>query len=121
MTDTILANATLVLPTETLRGQVRLSGGQIAGIADGAGVPQGAIDCEGDLVMPGLVELHTDNLERHIQPRPRVDWPHGAGVSSPADLFVTWHGNTVELTDAAGKPLGTGAARVDLPRRQGRA
>lgn len=80
MTDTILANATLVLPTETLRGQVRLSGGRIAEIAEGAGVPRGAIDCEGDLVMPGLVELHTDNLERHIQPRPRVDWPHQAAI-----------------------------------------
>ena len=30
--------------------------------------------------MPGLIELHTDNLERHIQPRPRVDWPHGAAI-----------------------------------------
>ena len=80
MTDTILANATLVMPTETLRGQVRLSGGRIAEIAEGAGVPAGAIDCEGDLVMPGLIELHTDNLERHIQPRPRVDWPHGAAI-----------------------------------------
>ncbi|SDK47000.1 alpha-D-ribose 1-methylphosphonate 5-triphosphate diphosphatase [Paracoccus chinensis] len=80
MTDTILANATLVLPTETLRGRVRLSGGRIAEIAEGAGVPQGAIDCEGDLVMPGLVELHTDNLERHIQPRPKVDWPHQAAI-----------------------------------------
>ena len=80
MTDTILANATLVMPTETLRGQVRLSGGRIAEIAEGTGVPQGAIDCGGDLVMPGLIELHTDNLERHIQPRPRVDWPHGAAI-----------------------------------------
>ena len=34
MTDTILANATLVMPTETLRGQVRLSGGRIAEIAE---------------------------------------------------------------------------------------
>ncbi|MEM1234237.1 MAG: alpha-D-ribose 1-methylphosphonate 5-triphosphate diphosphatase, partial [Pseudomonadota bacterium] len=34
------------------------------------------IDCGRDLVVPGLVELHTDNLERHIEPRPGVDWPH---------------------------------------------
>lgn len=80
MTDTILANATLVLPAETLRGQVRLSGGRIAGIAEGRHVPAGALDCDGDMVMPGLIELHTDNLERHIQPRPRVDWPHGAAI-----------------------------------------
>ena len=30
--------------------------------------------------MPGLIELHTDNLERHIEPRPKVDWPHAAAI-----------------------------------------
>ena len=79
-TETILANATLVLPRETLRGQVRLSDGRISDIAEGTGVPPGAVDCAGDLVMPGLIELHTDNLERHIEPRPKVDWPHAAAI-----------------------------------------
>jgi alpha-D-ribose 1-methylphosphonate 5-triphosphate diphosphatase len=78
--DTILANATLVLPGETLRGQLRIVGGRVADIAEGAQVPQGAEDCGGDLVMPGLIELHTDNLERHIEPRPKVDWPHAAAI-----------------------------------------
>ncbi len=78
--DTILADATLVLPTETLRGSLRLSGGRIAAIEPGGGVPPGAVDCGGDLVMPGLIELHTDNLERHIEPRPRVDWPHASAI-----------------------------------------
>ena len=80
MTETILANATLVLPTETLRGQLRLKDGRIAEIAEGSAVPKGAEDCGGDLVMPGLIELHTDNLERHIEPRPKVDWPHAAAI-----------------------------------------
>ncbi|WP_137111381.1 alpha-D-ribose 1-methylphosphonate 5-triphosphate diphosphatase [Rhodobacter sp. SY28-1] len=79
-TETILANATLVLPTETLRGQVRLKDGQISDITEGTSVPAGAIDCGGDLVMPGLIELHTDNLERHIEPRPKVNWPHAAAI-----------------------------------------
>ncbi|MDR0808784.1 MAG: alpha-D-ribose 1-methylphosphonate 5-triphosphate diphosphatase, partial [Gemmobacter sp.] len=78
--DTILANATLVLPDETFRGQMRIVDGRIADIAEGTGVPQGAEDCGGDLVMPGLIELHTDNLERHIEPRPKVDWPHAAAI-----------------------------------------
>lgn len=78
--DTILANATLVLPHETLRGQVRIVDGRIAEIAQGSSVPKGAEDCDGDLVMPGLIELHTDNLERHIEPRPKVDWPHAAAI-----------------------------------------
>lgn len=78
--ETILANATLVLPVETLRGTVRMVDGRIAEIAEGNAVPQGAEDCGGDLVMPGLIELHTDNLERHIEPRPKVDWPHAAAI-----------------------------------------
>ncbi len=78
--DTILANATLVLEDETITGHLRLSGGIIADIGTGAGVPPGAIDCGGDIVAPGLIELHTDNLERHMTPRPGVDWPHRAAI-----------------------------------------
>lgn len=78
--DTILANATLVLPGETLRGQLRITEGRISEIAEGAAVPPGAEDCGGDLLIPGLIELHTDNLERHIEPRPKVDWPHAAAI-----------------------------------------
>ena len=80
MTETILANALLVLPGDTLHGQVRLVDGKIADISEGTSVPAGAIDCSGDLVMPGLIELHTDNLERHIEPRPKVNWPHAAAI-----------------------------------------
>jgi alpha-D-ribose 1-methylphosphonate 5-triphosphate diphosphatase len=80
MTDVILANAMLVLPEQTLHGALRIKDGLIAGIDHGAGVPAGAIDCEGDLLMPGLIELHTDNLERHIEPRPKVAWPHAAAI-----------------------------------------
>jgi alpha-D-ribose 1-methylphosphonate 5-triphosphate diphosphatase len=80
MTETILANATLVLPGEVLRGSLSLDGGVIRAISGGSAVPPGAIDCDGDLVMPGLVELHTDNLERHIEPRPKVNWPHASAI-----------------------------------------
>src|SRR4051794_9837238 len=48
-----------------------------------------------------------------------VAWPDGAGVSSPADVFVTWHGTTAVVTDAAGKVLTpTPSVHVDLARRQ---
>lgn len=53
-------------------------------------MPVGAINCNGDFVMPGLVELHTDNLERHIEPRPKVDWPHlSALIAHDAELCST--------------------------------
>jgi alpha-D-ribose 1-methylphosphonate 5-triphosphate diphosphatase len=78
--DMILANAMLVLPDEVVHGSLRIAEGRIVAIDGGAAVPAGAIDCGGDLVMPGLIELHTDNLERHIEPRPKVDWPHQAAI-----------------------------------------
>jgi alpha-D-ribose 1-methylphosphonate 5-triphosphate diphosphatase len=78
MTETILNNARLVLPDGVMDGHVVIRDGLIADI--GRGATAGGEDCEGDLVIPGLIELHTDNLERHIQPRPGVDWPHAAAI-----------------------------------------
>jgi alpha-D-ribose 1-methylphosphonate 5-triphosphate diphosphatase len=80
MTATLLANAQLVLPDAVIHGSVAIENGMIAEIRQGADVPQGAVDCAGDLLMPGLIELHTDNLERHIEPRPKVSWPHAAAI-----------------------------------------
>jgi alpha-D-ribose 1-methylphosphonate 5-triphosphate diphosphatase len=80
MSEIILANALLVLPSETVLGAVTLRAGKIAAIDLGAAVPKGAVDCDGDYLLPGLIELHTDNLERHIEPRPRVNWPHASAI-----------------------------------------
>ena len=80
MTDLLLSNAQLVLPDEIRRGTIHIRDGVIAGLDDARQVSRGAIDCEGDLIAPGLIELHTDNLERHLSPRPGVDWPHASAV-----------------------------------------
>ena len=77
---TILANARLVLSDEVVPGALVIEGGLIAAIDQGTGVPAGAEDCEGAYLAPGLVELHTDNLERHLQPRPGVRWPVPAAI-----------------------------------------
>ena len=91
MTETvILANAQLVLPDRVMTGAMVIEGGVIRQIDEGGAVPAGAIDCEGDLVMPGLIELHTDNLERHLTPRPGVSWPHGQAIlAHDAELAST--------------------------------
>jgi alpha-D-ribose 1-methylphosphonate 5-triphosphate diphosphatase len=84
-----LANAMLVLGNRVMHGRVTLSDGKISAIDEGPDVPAGAVDCGGDVLMPGLIELHTDNLERHIQPRPGVDWPHDAAIlAHDAELAV---------------------------------
>ena len=85
-----LANAQLVLPDQVLHGRVTVVNGVIVDVTAGPEVPVGAINCNGDYVMPGMVELHTDNLERHIEPRPGVDWPHlPALVAHDAELAST--------------------------------
>ncbi len=85
-----LANAQLVLTDQVLTGRIVVQAGVITDILEGDDVPPGAIDCRGDYVLPGLIELHTDNLERHIEPRPEVNWPHlPALVAHDAELAST--------------------------------
>ncbi|ATG49013.1 phosphonate metabolism protein PhnM [Celeribacter ethanolicus] len=80
MTDFTLTNARIVLETEVIQGTLRVENGKIADVSAGGTSVVGAIDAGGDMVIPGLIELHTDNLERHIEPRPKVDWPHQAAI-----------------------------------------
>lgn len=75
-----LANAQIVLDDKVISGAIWMQDGLIAEIEETDQIPAGAIDCGQDYVIPGLIELHTDNLERHIQPRPSVDWPHDAAI-----------------------------------------
>ncbi|MGB3246300.1 MAG: alpha-D-ribose 1-methylphosphonate 5-triphosphate diphosphatase [Sulfitobacter sp.] len=78
--QTIFANAKLILSDQVVHGSLTFAEGKIIGIDTGASVQKGAIDLEGDYLAPGLVELHTDNLERHLSPRPKVDWPYRAAI-----------------------------------------
>ncbi len=78
MTETILTNATIVLGGEVISGSLSIRDGKIADIAsDGRSAGQ---DMEGDFIIPGLVELHTDHLEGHYAPRPKVRWNPIASV-----------------------------------------
>lgn len=71
----LIRNARIVTASEDFIGTVGLLGAKIAELGAGAtGVPDGD-DWQGDYLLPGLVELHTDNLEQHLMPRPKVDWP----------------------------------------------
>ena len=75
MTETILTNATLILPTEIVQGSLVIRDGVIAEIQHGRSHAPGAIDLDGDYLMPGVVDVHTDNLERQVEPRAAARWP----------------------------------------------
>lgn len=78
--ETILTNARIVTADAEFDGTVVLRGSHIAEVADGRSHAASAIDLEGDYLVPGLVELHTDNMEKHFAPRPGVKWPSVSAV-----------------------------------------
>ena len=73
--ETILTNAILVLPDETVHATIVLRGQVIADIQCGRSQSSHAIDCGGDTIIPGVIDVHTDNLERQVQPRSLARWP----------------------------------------------
>ncbi|KZB73415.1 MULTISPECIES: alpha-D-ribose 1-methylphosphonate 5-triphosphate diphosphatase [Thalassospira] len=80
MTEQIFTNAKLVLANEVIEGAVQVKDGKISDVSDRPSNIPGAEDMGGDYLMPGLVELHTDNLDKHLTPRPKTRWPATAAV-----------------------------------------
>jgi alpha-D-ribose 1-methylphosphonate 5-triphosphate diphosphatase len=74
MNLTVYKNARLVLPNEVVLGSLSVSEGKISTVDQGLANNLGGWDVEGDYLMPGFVEMHTDNFERHLMPRPKVQW-----------------------------------------------
>lgn len=97
MTKTIYTNYRLQLPDQDVLGTLVVQDGAIADIQPGT-VEQGQ-NGHGDYLLPGLIELHTDNLERCMSPRPKVRWPldvaavhhdrdlAGAGITTVCDAI----------------------------------
>jgi alpha-D-ribose 1-methylphosphonate 5-triphosphate diphosphatase len=75
MTQTILTNAKLVLTDRVMHGTVVIEDKLITAIDEGVSQAAGAIDLGGDILIPGIIDLHTDNLERQTEPRPGARWP----------------------------------------------
>ena len=72
---TILTDARLILPDRVISGTVVVRDGCIAEVQPGLSAAPQAVRLDGDLLMPGVVDVHTDNLERQVQPRSNARWP----------------------------------------------
>ena len=85
--ETVIGNAQIVLADRVIdQGWIAIANGRIAEIGEGK-APAGSADAGRDLIMPGLIELHTDHLEAHYVPRPKVFWnPIAAVVSYDGQL-----------------------------------
>ncbi len=135
MSETILTNATLVLEGETLSGSIVFDAAGIRAVDGGRSSAPGAIDVEGDYVAPGLVEMHTDNMEKHFMPRPGVVWPNALAAAMAHDAQMAAAGVTTvydsivcgtvfssndhrpemlpKMVDAVARGVARGAFRVD--------
>ncbi|MEP3045473.1 MAG: alpha-D-ribose 1-methylphosphonate 5-triphosphate diphosphatase [Roseibium sp.] len=77
----VFKNARLVLADDVIDGSLTADD---AGLIADIGTPSDVLahDCEGDFLLPGLIELHTDHLETHYAPRPKVRWNPVAAVQA---------------------------------------
>jgi alpha-D-ribose 1-methylphosphonate 5-triphosphate diphosphatase len=70
-----VTDARLVLPDQVIEhGALRLEGGRIVEIREGD-APGAAIHAGGLMILPGLIDVHGDMLERDMEPRPKVRFP----------------------------------------------
>ncbi|NWG23645.1 MAG: alpha-D-ribose 1-methylphosphonate 5-triphosphate diphosphatase [Pseudorhodoplanes sp.] len=120
--DHIISNARVVLADRVIeRGWLAVADGRIVEFGEG-GAPERGEDIGGDLLMPGLVELHTDHLEAHYVPRPKVYWnPIAAvvsydgqlatcGITTVLDSLRIWREEGVEEVDGEAETLANAIA-----------
>jgi alpha-D-ribose 1-methylphosphonate 5-triphosphate diphosphatase len=87
MSETVFTNARIVLEDRVLNGSLRVRDGKILEIDDQPS--QIGEDLDGDFLIPGLVELHTDHLETHYSPRPGVRWHTTSAIQAHDAQVVT--------------------------------
>lgn len=101
--EQIYTNYRLQLPFEEVLGTLTVENGIISDIQPG--ISSRGQDGGGDYLMPGLIELHTDNLEKCMSPRPGIRWPlEAAAVYHDRDLAsagVTTVCDAIAVGDAA--------------------
>lgn len=78
--EQIFTNANVVTRSDVFRGTVAVRDGHIYDVSPTKSQLAHAQDLEGDYLFPGFIELHTDNLEKYMNPRPGVDWPSESAV-----------------------------------------
>jgi alpha-D-ribose 1-methylphosphonate 5-triphosphate diphosphatase len=111
MKQRIIRNACIVTANEEFIGTVVIEGGILYAVQRSNTSVLGAEDWAGDWLLPGLVELHTDNLEKHLAPRPGVLWnAHSAMMVHDAQCAAA--GITTVLDSVVIGDLDQGGARA---------
>ena len=108
----IINNVRLVLDDQVVEGSLEMQNGVISAFADTRSQLPQALDAQGGWLMPGFIELHTDNLDKFFTPRPKVDWPAHSAMSSHDALMVA-SGITTVLDAVAVGDVRDGGHRLE--------
>lgn len=88
-------NARMATPCGVVHGSLAAAGGLITDLGSNTSTP--AVDFGGDYLLPGLVEIHTDNIEKHFMPRSGVRWPTSLTALMAHDTHLVGAGVTTVL------------------------
>ncbi|MFZ6672930.1 hypothetical protein [Undibacterium sp. Xuan67W] len=105
-----IRNARIVTVNDEFLGQMSYEDGYIHDVASGHQGLTGT-DWGGDYLLPGLVEIHTDNLEKHLMPRPKVSWPILPAIAAH-DAQIAASGITTVLDAIAVGDIDTDSMRM---------
>lgn len=112
----IITNVNIVLEDEVVPGSLEVREGNIIALSDTQSQLSAAINGDGAYLLPGLVELHTDNLEKFFTPRPKVSWPSASAMASHDALMIASGITTVLDAIAVGYINDHGARLANLQR-----
>jgi len=110
--QTVITNAQVVLADRIVHGSVAFGDGKIT-MVDSALSNGNAQDVNGDYIIPGIIDIHTDNLERHYFPRPNIDW-NAASATIAHDGVCIASGVTTVFDSLALGVGGNGGESRDL-------
>ena len=82
MTEMRIFSENIVTPGGLLSGEAVIRDGAVQAVEPRTSASAGALDWGADWLVPGLVDIHTDNFEKHYQPRPGALWDaYGAALA----------------------------------------
>ncbi len=111
----------LVTPDAVVDGGVRIEGDRITGVGeiDADADADAVIDADGKFVLPGLVDLHGDDIEEHLQPRSGAPMDTAMALGSAdranvaAGITTKFHAISFELDEDVNRSPELAAAMTD--------
>lgn len=97
----------IVTPERVIEGGVRIESDRIVGVGAVDGDADTVIEADGRLVVPGLIDLHGDDIERHLHPRSgaRMALPMALASADRANvsagITTKFHAISFELDEEA--------------------